>query len=99
MVPSRCRFAGVRRNKLEEFPTVHSDFYVFPSRPPTLEQFALHLGCMVYAVALSKRYLDDDYEPDLDGEFKPNVINSVVFLVRAVQQVSGNTVLQYSNTV
>lgn len=51
------------------------------------EQFALHLGCMVYAVARSKEHLGEDYEPDLDGEFKPNMINSVVFLVQAVQQV------------
>ncbi|CAM9823752.1 unnamed protein product, partial [Sphacelaria rigidula] len=53
-----------------------------------LGQFALHMGCMVYAVARSKEHLDDDYHPDLDGEFAPNMINSVVFLVGAVQQVS-----------
>lgn len=46
------------------------------------------MGCMVYAVARSKDHLDDDYHPDLDGEFKPNMINSVVFLVGAVQQVT-----------
>lgn len=46
------------------------------------------MGCMVYAVARSKEHLDDDYHPDLDGEFTPNTINSVVFLVGAVQQVS-----------
>eukprot|EP00752_Nemacystus_decipiens_P010629 g9467.t1 len=53
-----------------------------------LGQFSLHMGCMVYAVARSKEHLDEDYEPDLDGDFKPNMINSVVFLVGAVQQVS-----------
>lgn len=42
---------------------------------------------MVYAVARSKEYLEEGYEPDLDGDFKPNMINSVVFLVEAVQQV------------
>lgn len=52
-----------------------------------VRQFSLHLGCMVYAVARSKEYLEEGYEPDLDGEFKPNMINSVVFLVGAVQQV------------
>lgn len=46
------------------------------------------MGCMVYAVARSKEHLEDDYDPDLDGEFKPNMINSVVFLVGAVQQVT-----------
>lgn len=54
----------------------------------TYPKFALHMGCMVYAVARSKEHLGDDYEPDLDGEFKPNMINSVVFLVGAVQQVT-----------
>ncbi|CAB1105130.1 unnamed protein product [Ectocarpus sp. CCAP 1310/34] len=53
-----------------------------------LGQFSLHMGCMVYAVARSKEHLEEGYEPDLDGEFKPNMINSVVFLVGAVQQVS-----------
>lgn len=55
-------------------------------------QFSLHMGCMVYAVARSKEHLDEDYEPDLDGDFKPNMINSVVFLVGAVQQVPRLTV-------
>lgn len=45
------------------------------------------MGCMVYAVARSKEHLEEGYEPDLDGDFKPNMINSVVFLVGAVQQV------------
>lgn len=38
-------------------------------------------------MARSKEHLAEDYEPDLDGDFKPNMINSVVFLVGAVQQV------------
>ncbi|CAM9859952.1 unnamed protein product, partial [Discosporangium mesarthrocarpum] len=53
-----------------------------------LGQFALHLACMVYAVWLSKDYLPEGYDPDLEGDFQPNMINSVVFLVGAVQQVS-----------
>lgn len=55
---------------------------------------------MVYAVVRSKEYLGDDYEPDLDGEFKPNVINSVVFLITAVQQVgctNSKDILHQSN--
>lgn len=50
-------------------------------------QFSLHMVCMIYAVARSKDHLAEDYEPDLDGDFHPNMINSVVFLVGAVQQV------------
>ena len=43
---------------------------------------------MMLAVRESKKHLPPDYKPDPDGEFKANVINSVVFLVSAVQQVS-----------
>lgn len=53
-----------------------------------LGQFALHLASMMLAVRESKKHLPPDYKPDPDGEFKANVINSVVFLVSAVQQVS-----------
>jgi manganese-transporting P-type ATPase len=59
-----------------------------------LGQFALHLGCMMGAVQQSKRHLPPDYKPDVDGEFKPGIINSVVFLVSAVQQVSEATLYQ-----
>ena len=51
-------------------------------------QFALHLASMMLAVRESKKHFPPDYKPELDGEFKANVINSVVFLVSAVQQVS-----------
>ncbi len=51
-------------------------------------QFCLHLGTMMYAVKRSKEYLPEDFDPDLEGEFKPNIINGVVFLIGSVQQVS-----------
>lgn len=53
-----------------------------------LGQFALHLISMMVAVRESKKYLPEDYKVDTEGEFKPMIINSVVFLVSAVQQVS-----------
>lgn len=53
-----------------------------------LGQFALHLSTMYFLVRESKKYLPVDYKPDLDGIFHQNIINSVVFLVTAVQQVS-----------
>jgi len=52
-----------------------------------LGQFALHLTCMMTAVQMAKAK-DPDYKPDIKGEFEPNLLNSVVFLVGAVQQVS-----------
>ncbi len=54
----------------------------------TIGQFCLHLGTMMYAVKRSKEYLPDDFDPDLEGTFKPNIINGVVFLIGSVQQVS-----------
>lgn len=51
-------------------------------------QFALHLFCMLYVVSMAKAHLGAEWTPDLEGVFKPNLINSVVFLVSASQQVS-----------
>lgn len=53
-----------------------------------LGQFALHLICMMLAVRESKKHLPPDFKIEVEGEFKANIINSVVFLVSAVQQVS-----------
>lgn len=43
---------------------------------------------MMYTLSVTKPYLPPDYKPKLDGEFEPNLINTVVFLVSALQQVS-----------
>merc|ERR1712232_53598 len=40
------------------------------------------------AVRSAKALLPDDHEPDIDGIFKPGILNSVVFLVSNVQQVT-----------
>ena len=53
-----------------------------------LGQFGVHLVTMMWAVHHAKQYLDPDHKVDLDGEFKPGILNSVVFLVSNVQQVS-----------
>lgn len=53
-----------------------------------LGQFAIHLGTMVLAVHTAKKHLPPDYEPELDGQFKPGILNTVVFLVSSVQQVT-----------
>jgi len=53
-----------------------------------LGQFAIHLGAMVFAVQKAKRHLPPDYEADLDGTFKPGILNTVVFLISSVQQVT-----------
>jgi cation-transporting ATPase 13A1 len=45
-------------------------------------QFAVHLGSLVAAVSATQVFIDkDDPAMELDGDFKPNVINTVVFLL------------------
>ena len=53
-----------------------------------LGQFGIHLATMVTAVYYAKQHLPPDYKPELDGEFKPGILNTVVFLVSNVQQVT-----------
>merc|ERR1711935_1005013 len=43
---------------------------------------------MIIAVRNAKEHLPPDHEVDLDGTFKPGIVNSVVFLVSNVQQVT-----------
>eukprot|EP00521_Asterionellopsis_glacialis_P010024 CAMPEP_0195288728 /NCGR_PEP_ID=MMETSP0707-20130614/5273_1 /TAXON_ID=33640 /ORGANISM="Asterionellopsis glacialis, Strain CCMP134" /LENGTH=1602 /DNA_ID=CAMNT_0040348627 /DNA_START=32 /DNA_END=4840 /DNA_ORIENTATION=+ len=53
-----------------------------------LIQFSIHLTTMYIAVRAAKQHLPEDYKVDLDGVFKPGIVNSVVFLVSNVQQVT-----------
>lgn len=53
-----------------------------------LGQFSIHLTTMMVAVHGAKKHLPLDYEINLDGEFKPGILNTVVFLVSNVQQVT-----------
>merc|ERR1712194_497614 len=53
-----------------------------------LVQFAIHLVTMICAVRRAKMYLPEGHEIDLDGQFKPGILNTVVFLVSNVQQVT-----------
>jgi cation-transporting ATPase 13A1 len=53
-----------------------------------LGQFCIHLFTMVLAVRTAKQHLPPDYEVELDGVFKPGILNTVVFLVANVQQVT-----------
>jgi cation-transporting ATPase 13A1 len=53
-----------------------------------LGQFAIHLTTMVLAVQSAKELLPKDHQVDLDGTFRPGLLNTVVFLVSNVQQVT-----------
>jgi manganese-transporting P-type ATPase len=43
---------------------------------------------MVIAVQSAKSHLPPDYHAELDGHFSPGILNTVVFLVSSVQQVT-----------
>ncbi|KAF4317561.1 hypothetical protein BBO99_00003284 [Phytophthora kernoviae] len=52
-------------------------------------QFALHLGCMIYLTNLAKEYTPEgDLTHSKPGEFQPNVMSTVIFLINGVQTVS-----------
>ncbi|OEU20754.1 P-type ATPase [Fragilariopsis cylindrus CCMP1102] len=53
-----------------------------------LGQFTIHLSTMMIAVFYAKKNLPPDHEVDLDGQFSPGILNTVVFLVSNVQQVT-----------
>jgi cation-transporting ATPase 13A1 len=53
-----------------------------------LGQFVIHLTTMMTAVYFAKKHLPPDHEVELDGTFKPGILNTVVFLVSNVQQVT-----------
>jgi cation-transporting ATPase 13A1 len=53
-----------------------------------LGQFVLHIYTMHSLVKQGKTYLPEGYKVNTDGEFEPSIVNSIVFLVTAVQQVS-----------
>mmetsp|Transcript_3189 Transcript_3189/g.9719 ORF Transcript_3189/g.9719 Transcript_3189/m.9719 type:complete len:1218 (+) Transcript_3189:107-3760(+) len=52
-----------------------------------MAQFAVHLVTLAVLVHISKGYLPENYDPDVDGDFKPNVLNTIVFLLSTAQQV------------
>jgi manganese-transporting P-type ATPase len=53
-----------------------------------LGQFTIHLSTMVIAVYYAKQHLPPDHKVELEGQFQPGVLNTVVFLVSNVQQVT-----------
>lgn len=84
-------FMSVSRSKpLDKLSRVRPLSSIFhPARfSSLLGQFAIHLTVMLVAVHEAKKHLPPGYDPDLDGTFKPGILNTVVFLVSSVQQVT-----------
>ncbi|KAJ1551720.1 hypothetical protein HK096_003442, partial [Nowakowskiella sp. JEL0078] len=62
------------------------NFYIILS---VLGQAALHVLCIVYIRSESLRWMDElDEEITVDSEFKPNLLNSGVYLVSLMMQIS-----------
>lgn len=53
-----------------------------------LGQFAIHLTTMIVATMRAKEYLEPNFDADMHGTFKPGILNTTVFLVSSVQQVT-----------
>eukprot|EP01080_Neovahlkampfia_damariscottae_P004151 gene4151-7461_t len=50
-----------------------------------LGQFILNLICLIYLSNLAKTFIPIDLKIDPESDFKPNILNSVVFLVSTTQ--------------
>ena len=74
-------------DKLSKVQPLNSIFHP-ASFSSLLGQFAIHLLTMVVAVRSAKSHLPPDYVPKLDGLFEPGILNTCVFLVSSVQQVT-----------
>lgn len=56
-------------------------------------QFFVHFTALIYLVREAKSYLPQkDGFPDLDEEFSPNLLNSVVWIISLTLQVATFTV-------
>lgn len=64
----------------------HSSVFNVPLIVSVALQFIIHLYFLTQAVALCVPYLEEN--PDLDGPFTPNVLNTVVFLITLTMQLS-----------
>jgi cation-transporting ATPase 13A1 len=53
-----------------------------------LGQFAIHLTCMIIAVRDAKAYMDPNFKQEMHGKFEANLINTTVFFIETMQQVS-----------
>ncbi|KAL2427677.1 Endoplasmic reticulum transmembrane helix translocase spfA [Exophiala dermatitidis] len=53
-----------------------------------LAQFAIHCGTLIYLSQFVYRLVPPAEEIDLEGEFEPSLLNSAVYLMQLIQQVS-----------
>jgi cation-transporting ATPase 13A1 len=53
-----------------------------------LGQFAIHCATLIYLSNFVYSIVPPSDEPDLEGEFEPSLLNSAVYLMQLIQQVS-----------
>jgi len=53
-----------------------------------LGQFAIHVGTLIYISQYVERIEEPEAKVDLEAEFKPSLLNSAIYLVQLIQQVS-----------
>lgn len=61
------------------------NFYIIGS---ILGQFAIHIVTLIYIARLCDKLAPRDPNIDLEGEFEPSLLNSAVYLLQLIQQIS-----------
>lgn len=53
-----------------------------------LSQFAIHIATLIYISQYVQRTEPKDPNVDLEGEFEPSLLNSAIYLLQLIQQIS-----------
>ncbi|EAQ88554.1 conserved hypothetical protein [Chaetomium globosum CBS 148.51] len=61
------------------------NFYIIGS---ILGQFAVHVATLIYIARFCERLAPRSESPDLEAEFAPSLLNSAVYLLQLIQQIS-----------
>ncbi|KAK4632280.1 Endoplasmic reticulum transmembrane helix translocase [Fulvia fulva] len=63
------------------------NWYIIPS---VLAQFAVHIATLIYISNFVRKFetQKDRSEIDLEGEFQPSLLNSAIYLLQLIQQIS-----------
>ena len=61
------------------------NFYIIGS---VLGQFAIHIVTLIYISQYVQRHEAKSDDVDLEGEFEPSLLNSAIYLLQLIQQIS-----------
>ena len=53
-----------------------------------LSQFAIHIATLIYISQYVQRTEPKNRDVDLEGEFEPSLLNSAIYLLQLIQQIS-----------